>query len=32
MDRVGLCSEGVDSDVILPGGETCRVFLFRRFR
>ena len=28
MDRVGLCSEGVDSSVILPGGKTCRVFLF----
>lgn len=32
MDCVGLCSEGIDSDVILPGGETCRVFLFCHFR
>lgn len=28
MDCVGLYSESVDSGVILPGGENCRVFLF----
>lgn len=32
MDFFGLCSESVVVDMILPGGDTCRVSLFGCFR